>query len=194
MIVWGPHAQEAADAEAHGSFFETLFHAAGVWAPLTLGVLAVGLVVNIVQLVRMFPRRVNGEALGAQLKRLLLAGNADRAVKLCGAAPDAIAAQVALVGLNAREHNANPYGPMIAARDEAIQALRPAALAAIVLGAGALVESALMVAAAVSKGFPGDEIGAILIVPSLLGCLVAINAMMWRGVQRDVDAIIAAVA
>ncbi|HEY2368522.1 MAG TPA: hypothetical protein VGH87_19130 [Polyangiaceae bacterium] len=193
MIMWGMGPHETADVEEHGSFFATLFHAAGVWAPLTLGLLAVALIVNIVQLLRIFNRRVNGEALGAQLKKLIAAGNVDRAVKLCRAAPTAVAAQVALIGLNARQRNENPHAPMIEARDRASQALRPGALAAIVVGAAALVESVLMVAEAVAKGFSGDEIGAILVLPAVIGLLVAINAMMWRGVRRDVDAIIHAV-
>jgi len=191
MLV-GPHA-ESAEVEQHGSFFETLFHAAGAWAPLTLGVVAIGLVASVVQLSHMFNRRVNGAALGGQLKKLVMAGNVERAVKLCHAAPTAVAAQIALVGLNARERYQSPYEPMIEARDRALQALRPGAIAAIAIGAGALVESTLMVFAAVSKGFPGGEIGAIAILPSLLGLLVLINAMMWRGVQRDIDEIIAAV-
>jgi hypothetical protein len=193
MLGVGPHA-EGAEVEQHGNIFETLFHAAGVWAPLTLGVLAVGFIVNLVQLTRMFNRRVNGEALGGQLKKLILAGNVERAVKLCGAAQNAVAAQVALVGLRARERNEDPYGPMSEARDRVLQAIRPGALAAIVLGAAALVESALMVVAAASKGFPGNEIGVILILPSLLGLLLAANVSMWRGVQRDADAVMAAVS
>jgi hypothetical protein len=194
MMTWGigPHA-EGADVEQHRSFFETLFHAAGAWAPVTLGLVAIAFAVNIAQLAGIFNRRLNGEALGAQLKKLISAGNVDRAVKLCGAAPRAVAAQVALIGLSARQRNEDPYPPMVDARDRAIQALRTGSLAAIGIGAAALVESVLMVVAAVSKGFPGDEIGAIVALPSILGFFVAVNWMMWRGVQRDAEAIIDAV-
>lgn len=191
-IVFGPHA-ESADVEAHGSFFETLFHAAGVWAPLTLGVLAIAFAVNIARLVRDFNRRVNGVALATQLKKLIAAGNAERAVKLCHAAETAVASQVALAGLNARMHNADAYAAMLDVRARFIAQLKMGVTIAVVLGVAALIESAVMIGEAVSKGFPGAEIGAIAILPAILACLVLINAMQWSGMKRDMDAIIDAV-
>ena len=192
MLLLGPHSHESADVEAHRSFIQTLFEAAGVWAPVTLGGLAIAIVVNLVQLIRNFNRTVNGVALAEQLKKLVAAGNIERALKLCHAAEGAVATQVAVIGLNAQMRKEDGYAAMIDARTRILNALRTVHVVALVLGVGALLESAVMVAEAVSKGFPGDEIGAIVVFPALLVCLVVANVMRWSGMQRDMDAVIAA--
>jgi hypothetical protein len=193
MFVLGPRAHEGADVEHHGSFFQTLFEAAGVWAPLTLGVLAVALVVNVAWLYRSLNRRVNGAALGMQLRKLIAAGNEDRAVRLCRAAEGAVATQVALAGLNARAKGQDPYSAMVDVRQAVTRTFGKGFTVALAVGAAGLVESVVMVGAAASKGFPGNEIGAISIVPSLIAGAMALNAMQWSAMKRDIEAVIAAV-
>lgn len=192
VLLLGPHAHDDVETgiEHHGSFFETLFHAAGVWAPLTLGVLAIGIVANFVLFYRNFNRAVNGVALAQQLKKLVDADNIDRALKLCRAAEGAVATQVARAGLEARMQKQDSYAAMDAARTRIIDALRKGHVITLGLGVAALIESGVMIAAAVSKGFPGNEIGAIAVLPAVLACVMLVNVMRWNGMQRDLDVVI----
>jgi hypothetical protein len=194
ILLGGPH-EHAADAEAvqHGSFFETLFHAAGVWAPVTIGVFVVATAINIGFLAQMMNKRVNGNALGMQLKKLIAAGNAERAVKLCHAAEKAFAPQIALIGLNARMRNADHYTPMLEARAGILAVLNRGIAISLAFGAAALVESAVMFAEALSKGFPTNELGAIAFLPTMLGVVLAMNVMQWSAAKRDIEAVIDAV-
>ena len=190
MITFVPH-EGKTEAEAHhASFIHALFDAAGVWAPITLALVGGAVLINVKLLYDDLRLRVNVVPFAEQMKKLLAADNADRAVKICRAIETTAAAKVALAGLESREHKNDARAAMLDVRARYVSMMRKGLFIALGLGTIGLIESAVMVVAAVEKEFPQNEVTAIAVLPALLACVMVVNAVRFGSFQRDLDVIV----
>lgn len=76
------------------------FQLGGLWMYIILAVSIIALAIIIERFVFLFFKyNVNGEAFMAQVQKLVMQNNIDRAIKLCNAAPDKALARVVKAGL-----------------------------------------------------------------------------------------------
>ncbi len=76
------------------------FSDGGVWMYSILAVSIIAIAIMIERFVTLYFRyNINAQAFMAQIQKLVLAGNIDRAIKLCNAAPSAALARVIKAGL-----------------------------------------------------------------------------------------------
>jgi biopolymer transport protein ExbB/TolQ len=75
------------------------FQLGGFWMYIILVVSIVALGIIIERFVMLIKYKVNGEAFMAQVQKLVMQNNIDRAIKLCNAAPDKVLARVVKAGL-----------------------------------------------------------------------------------------------
>jgi len=75
------------------------FQKGGFWMYIILVVSIVSLGVIIERFVMLFRYKINGEAFMAQVQKLVMQNNIDRAIKLCNAAPEKVLAKVVKAGL-----------------------------------------------------------------------------------------------
>jgi hypothetical protein len=168
------------ETSQHHSFVGTVLEAAGVWGYVTLAVVALALVLLGAWLQRDLGRSVNPHALAEMLKKCIASDNVGRAIKMCTAMPDALACQLALIGLQARQRNENPTAAMRAAYDDTLRRARAQFLPAAVVGVAALVECFVMVIGAEAKHLPSNEVAAICILPALVFAALAACAVRWN--------------
>lgn len=111
------------------------FRNGGIWMYLILGVSIVAIGVMIERFIFLFFKyNINATAFMAQIQKLVMAGNVDRAIKLCNAAPSAALPRVVKAGLtrankgevaiqNAIEEATLEVVPMVTRRTPALLAL-----------------------------------------------------------------------
>ncbi len=168
------HDEELATHHAQPILVEIL-EAAGPLGYLQVALIAVAFTAQVVWLMRDQATRVNAAALGAQLKKLIDAGNPERAIKLCAAAPNAHATSLARVGLEARMRGENARDAMRAARPRILKEARSGYLAAMALGAMGFIESCVILAKGAEKGFGENFMLAFGMLPLFLSILLIVN-------------------
>jgi biopolymer transport protein ExbB/TolQ len=111
------------------------FRGGGIWMYLILAVSIVAIGVMIERFIFLFFKyNINATAFMAQIQKLVMAGNVDRAIKLCNAAPSAALPRVVKAGLtrankgevaiqNAIEEATLEVVPMVTRRTPALLAL-----------------------------------------------------------------------
>ena len=111
------------------------FRTGGIWMIMILVVSIVAIGIILERFIFLFFKyNINATAFMAQVQKLVLAGNLDRAIKLCNAAPTAALARVVKAGLtrankgevqiqNAIEEASLEVVPMVTRRTPALLAL-----------------------------------------------------------------------
>ncbi len=177
------------ETSQHHSFVGTVLEAAGVWGYVTLAVVALALVLLGAWLQRDMRRSVNPHALAEMLKKCIASDNVGRAIKMCTAMPDALACQLALTGLQARQRGENSTTAMRAAYGDTLRRARAQFLPAAVIGVAALVECFVMVLGAEARHLPIKEVATICILPALVFAALAACAVRrsnWPGVLETI--------
>lgn len=99
LIAWAEEAAAVAE-EGFMSRVAAFFEAGGIFIYVNCAMLAWGLAIIIERMFFIFFRyNVNGEAFMAQVQKLVMANNIERAIKLCNAAPSAALPRVVKAGL-----------------------------------------------------------------------------------------------
>ncbi len=138
-------------------------------------VIFVACLYQIIWFVRQTNMRVNVVAFCEQIRKLIDAGNPERALKLCAAAPHAPVALLAKLGLEARARGENARDAMRAAYPRFLSASRGGLLIAVVLGAIAFAEGVVLLA---EEGVANVASIPLLFVV-LLGALNASRYVAW---------------
>jgi hypothetical protein len=153
------------------------------YAQLQIAIIILALCVQLAWLARDFPRRMNVHAFGDQIRRLIDAKNVERAVKLCGAAPKAIASRLARIGLEARLAGTSATRAM----EEAVPGLMREAISGTglvsVIGMLGITEGLVLVFRGVQDGAERDfhvQVGIPLALLALATALNMSRAQSWR--------------
>lgn len=134
-------------------------------------------VMQLAVFVRVSMRRVHVGAFASQLRKLVDAGNPERALKLCAAAPGSPVTFLAKIGVEAHMHHGNAYEAMRAAYPNVLRAARSPLLMAIGFGAVAFADGLVLVVAN-----PGTIASWPLLLLSALG---AANILRRRAYGRE---------
>ena len=173
------------------------FRTGGIWMYLILlvSIVAIGIVIERF-IYLFFKYAINAEAFMAQVQKLVMANNIDRAIKLCNAAPSAALPRVIKAGLtrankgeveiqNAIEEATLEVVPMVQKRTAALQALANIATLLGLLGtiiglieAFEALETATpenrqrLLAAGIALAMNTTAFGLIVAIPTLLAHLI----------------------
>lgn len=131
--------------------------------------------VQIVMFARDMRLRIQASAFCEQIRKLVAAGNPERAMKLCAAAPASPLAFLVKIGLEANKSKQSARDAMTAAYPRVLSAARGPLLFALVAGALAVGVGAVLVAE--------DGFAYIVTVPlgvaGILGALTAMRFVAW---------------
>jgi len=139
-------------------------------------------------LVRDQQRRVNAFQFGEQIRKLLAAHNADRALKLCAAARSPIT-ELARLGVETHVKGGDVRATLDAAVPALLKQARSGFPLVIALGLLANVEGIVLLARGFEEGAHGDFVWQALVPLSFLGFLTILNAQRWLGWERDLTTI-----
>ncbi len=177
-----PHEEEA--HEAHSLFGEVA--AIGSFAFAQFMGLILGLGFQVIWLMRDITRRVNVTALGEMVKKLVDAGNTERAMKLC-AATNAPAAMILRVGLEALSRKLNPREAMRELLPKYLKVMRSGYRGTLIIGVIAFAEGLSLFARGMKKGVGEEFTTLMLIMLGALAILGTLNAIRWGRIQRELE-------
>ncbi len=184
------HAEEQSVSAGH-----ELIEAGGPFAPLAfveIVIVLTAVVLQIQWLTSSLIRAIDADALGAQIKKLVAANNVERAIKLCGAAPNSPITQFARKGLDARLHDKDARALMTEDLPKYKALARSSARLVIVVGAVGLVGSSVLVASGTEKF--GEEFALHFgWVPVVIALLVVWNVRWWKTFVDGLELIFRAV-
>ena len=154
------------------------------WAAISLVVLSLG--AHGAWLARDFPKRINAAAFGAMLKKLIEAGNAERALKLTRV-NNGPACELARIGLEARIQGANFTAPLQEATPRLLAQARAGLVPSLVLGSVAIVVGGWLLARALAASARSDLTTYLIVGVGAVITLQIVNGLRWRAWQRELD-------
>jgi hypothetical protein len=142
-IVFVPHIEGR--GESHESMLQG-FAEMGLIGKMEVLFICVACFVQIASVARQMRLRIDARAFCEQIRKLLAAGNADRALKLCAAAPASPVAILVKTGLEAAKSSQSARDAVSAAYPRVLAATRGGLLFVLVTAAVALCAGAVLIA------------------------------------------------
>jgi len=163
---------------------QMVWEAAGRLAVLQIGTIVAAGIVQGAWFMRDMGNRINAAALGQQLRKLIDAGNAERAAKLCMASSSPVA-RLARVGVDAQIRGESARDAMRSALPQMLKEARSGLAASLAVGAIGLIEALLLLWRGMEMGFGDGFAMGFGWVPLLLVVLGIRNGLRWGGTQGE---------
>ncbi|MBS2030813.1 MAG: hypothetical protein JST54_23115 [Deltaproteobacteria bacterium] len=155
-------------------------------------VLILSLATHGAWLARDVGKRLDAAALGVMLKKLIEAGNAERALKLAKA-HDGPACRLARIGIAARLQGANFTAPLEEATPQLLAEARAGLVPSLALGCVAIALGGWLLMNIVSVGARSELRTLAIVGVGAVVTLQIVNGRRWRAWQRELDAVANAV-
>jgi hypothetical protein len=191
LFAWfvKPHTPDAA---TETSLLQTLL-ASGPLGWLEIGAILVACILQVAWMMRDLPKRMDVAAFGTILTKLVDAGNAERAVKLCLASSSHVGV-LAGVGLEAQARGASARDAMREAFPDILRRARSGLVPVMAIGAAGLLECCVLLA----KGMDHEAAGKVILgyawVPAALAAIMIRNGLRYGAIERELRSIEGVVA